>query len=429
MSNRNCSGPALTISLLPILGFAVLKFSRTFRAGYLLPRVLVFVLLCDLGMRVLPLRVFAFRALEAAQRRLPNCMGPFENDATFRFRNSYGDLASMGNLRSMRQYRNVTFTTDQLGFHNNEIPKQNPDNIILGDSFAIASEVQEDESFSSRIAQMRGSVVYNAAEDEPLMLAPLRSVVRDIGMHRGYVIYEFLERHLLEPAPPPTETGKTGLHAVLPTILGAELWDRLRLSVWHIVEFSPMQAMAQKIDKFLCNGWLLPNRYSENVLAGKLVNGDALLFTPTDLAAADASQENARGWVEYWSWLSTELQKSNLTLVVVLVPNKYTVYSPLLAETDLFSPSSRTRLPEVERMLDQKNVLVVNLVAPFRSQAERDISSHQFIYWIDDTHWNERGMHLAAAAVSQRLAAIELVANLPVPASPPSGLLFLKAAH
>ena len=49
-------------------------------------------------------------------------------------------------------------------------------------------------------------------------------------------------------------------------------------------------------------------------------------------------------------------------------------------------------------MADQ--IPVVNLSAPFRSQAEKLLASDDYIYWLDDTHWNREGIRTAAEIIA-----------------------------
>ncbi len=328
----------------------------------------------------------------------------------------------MGNMPSMREYRNVTFTTDSLGFHNATSTHGVPDILVLGDSFALASEVAVDQSFAGVLSSLRGRTVYNAAGEEPLRLAPLLELSRRLRMRRGYVVYEFLERHLSESPPLTTATGTTGLHALPPRFFGTTRWEELRLPIWHLVEFSPTQALAQKMEKLLCNGVLLPNRYSQNVLVRQLTNGDNLLFLASDRVSESGAERQVASWAAYLEWLARELKKDDLTLVVMLVPNKYTVYQHFLSPVDNGFDDAKT-LCRLQVLLGNGGVPVVNLVERYRQQASSDLSVHDYIYWRDDTHWNERGMRIAADMVDVKLAEedLQLALNSGQPTSQSNG--------
>jgi hypothetical protein len=349
------------------------------------------------------MRMFAFRALEAARRYTLSCMGPFEPNIRIHIPSSYGDLSAMGNLPQMREYRSVTFTTDAMGFHNPITFPEKPDSIIIGDSFALASEVREERSLATQLSVLHGRPIFNAAESEPLRLAPLRAVAQNLGMPSGFVIYEFLERHLLEPPPLKTASGVAGLRAIPPKALGATRWEEVRLPIWRLIEVDPLEALAQKIDKVVRNGVLLPNLYSRNVLTRRLLNGDTLLFTTLDVASVNVSDAQLVKWTDYWSWLSTELRKDKLILVVLLVPDKYTVYQPLFLTPEKELDGDKY-LHQLEQRLNENGVPVVNLIDQYRLQSAADQNKHVYLYWRDDTHWNERGMKIAAEAVQHLLS-------------------------
>src|SRR5690242_14852149 len=135
--------------------------TRFFQAGYLLPRILVFLLVADLLLRVVPLRHFAFRALEGSQRRVPSAIGPFTPNYTFSTLSTYGDLAAMGNAPTMREYRSEEFVTDSRGFHNSPNMVGVPEGLLLGDSFAVASEGLGDNTLPAKLSVLRRKPVYN----------------------------------------------------------------------------------------------------------------------------------------------------------------------------------------------------------------------------------------------------------------------------
>jgi hypothetical protein len=364
----------------------------------------VFLLLADMLLRVVPLRRFAFRALEGSQRRGPSAMGPFTPNYTFSTWRSYGDLASVGNLARMREYRSEEFVTDSRGFHNSPGVTGVPEGIFIGDSFAVASEGMGDNTLAAKISILRHKPLYNAGGGTPLNLASIRALTKQLGMTKGYVLYEFLERHLSERPLLHTETGKQGFGAILPTALGPVLWETWRLPAWHFVEFSPLKALAQRVDKRFSNGVLLPNHYAKNVLVRTIANGDTMLFLPGDARDGYVAKSQLKAWVSYWNWLSQELEKDDLTLMVLLVPDKYTVYQRWFvpAETEL---PNRENLLELERSLKESRTPVVNLIDLFRRDAGAELDKHRYLYWKDDSHWNERGIAIAADEINRELQA------------------------
>jgi len=61
-------------------------------------------------------------------------------------------------------------------------------------------------------------------------------------------------------------------------------------------------------------------------------------------------------------------------------------------------------LARLEREIQGTGVPVVNLTAAMRAHAARELERGRYIYWRDDTHWNARGIALAASEISRAWA-------------------------
>ena len=85
--------------------------------GHLIPRLLLAVGLLDLGLRFIPVEPLTFRAWEALTRYRPPGAA-FEPNRHYENDRAYGDIAAMGNLPEVRQYRREVFSTDAFGFRN-----------------------------------------------------------------------------------------------------------------------------------------------------------------------------------------------------------------------------------------------------------------------------------------------------------------------
>ncbi|HEV7967097.1 MAG TPA: hypothetical protein VGP19_05980 [Candidatus Acidoferrales bacterium] len=377
------------------------KFMRT---GYMLPRALVALFVLDVLFRFIPLSVLGIHTAQGAVRRFPSAaVGPFIPNVDVRFPADYGDLSSLANLPTMRVYRSSTFISDSLGFSNPAPVSGTPEAMLLGDSFLLPSDVPENRTFSSQLAALRGDSVFNAGGAVPLRLGPLRDLAQRLGMRDGFVVYEFLERHLTEAPPLRTESGVRGLLSLPTRILGTRRLEEIRSPLDNFFQFSPLQAMVQKLDKSLCNDVFLPNRYAQNALVRTLRNGDNILFVGTDLANAKVTDGQVSAWANYFAWLSRELKHDGLRLVVLIIPNKLSVYEPLFFVPEDASVNEQN-IRNLQSLMTEEKVPVVNLLDPFRAQAAADLDNHLYIYWKDDTHWNERGMTIAAKLVAARLA-------------------------
>jgi hypothetical protein len=391
------------------------KFIRT---GYILPRVLIVLFIVDILFRLVPLSVLGIHTAQGSVRRLPSAaVGPFIPNVDVSFSADYGDLASLANLPKMRVYRSSTFRSDSLGFSNSMPLSGTPQVILLGDSFLLPSGVPENQTFSSQLAALRGDSIFNAGGATPLRLGPLRDLARRLGVRDGYVVYEFLEKHLTEAPPLRTESGNSGLQSLPTRVLGTRRLEEIRLPLYNFFQFSPLQAIVQKLDKSLCNDVFLPNRYAQNVLIRTLQNGDNILFNGADLANAKVTGREVFAWANYFAWLSEELKQDGLTLAVLIVPNKLSVFEPMFSIREDASVNEQN-LRRLQNLMTEGKIPVVNLLDPFRAQAAADLNDHLYIYWKDDTHWNERGMAIAAKLVTKRLASEDHAAGRALGGSP-----------
>ena len=89
-------------------------------------------------------------------------------------------------------------------------------------------------------------------------------------------------------------------------------------------------------------------------------------------------------------------------LKVVLVPDKSTVYGPLLAEPLPSADGAARFLDDLAADLQDRGVNTVSLVGPLRQAAASGLDRGEYVYWRDDTHWNPRGIRIAAEAIERR---------------------------
>jgi len=89
--------------------------------------------------------------------------------------------------------------------------------------------------------------------------------------------------------------------------------------------------------------------------------------------------------------LRDELRKARLDLWVVLVPSKYTVYRPFLVDHPPAEPGPGTYLGRLEHALRAAGIPVLNLTPFLSDEAARHLRQGEYLYWLDDIHWNARG--------------------------------------
>lgn len=371
--------------------------------GRLLPRLMSLVFLLDLALRFVPLDPLTFRAWEAMLRHYPNAVGPFVPNKHYHRNNSYGGVASIGNLSALRRYHAADFTTDAYGFHNPpELAQNNPIGIVIGDSFAVGSELPEDESLSAQLTKRFGGYFYNAGAQQPLRLRSLEAVAQRIHLSRGQVIFEFLESRALQDPPPATPDGGRGaLQSLFFRTLGTDWADRLGTPL-NQLHASPLEALSAKLEKRIQDDSILPNSFARFVIEEKLGNGEPIVFLPAEFKSPANPHAAAERWASYFSWYAKELGKDGLVLVVLLVPNRSTIYAPLLAEPRDVT-TARETLWQLESALDRAGVRSVSLEGRFSRDAAVLLGRSEYLYLLDDTHWNGTGTVIAADEIFNRI--------------------------
>jgi len=374
--------------------------------GYVIPRLLVAVFLVDAALRFVSIDPLTFRAWEAVSRYRP-AGAAFEPNRRYRNARSYGDLTAMGNLPGLRQYRMEVFTTDALGFRNAaHVLDTQIGAILIGDSFAVGSGVSDDETVSSRLGQFWGCVVYNAGSEAwavvPDQILP---VLQRLDLRGRPVIRLYSEDS--EVPYVPTTRGRilrqlvAGVPAEIRGVAGR---------VEGLLTVSPLRILSERALKTLENDRVLPNSYAGNVVKASLRNGDSMLFRTSHVHNFYRSREVA---ADYWMWLRDALWEAGHDLVVVLVPGKYTVYRPFLVDQRQPGEGAGDYLDRLESELRAMGIPVLNL-APFLSaQAARQLERGEYLYWLDDIHWNARGIALAAAAIRARWPATSALCGAP----------------
>ncbi len=296
----------------------------------------------------------------------------------------YGDLAALGNLPSYRQYHHEEFTTDSYGFRNLPPAYAGPPEVLLvGDSFSVGPGLNDNHTLSAQLQSITGLRVYNAANQAPSVNFTVE-MAEKLGMKTGIVIWQYLDRQEFIYYPGPINRSR---------------WERLRHD-WEnfkkgFIGVSPIQILIERFRKFLFK----KDAASPHVAVRTLRNGVPMLFfTPdVDRTAPFLSKEAEKAVV-----LSQDLQRHGLKLLVLLVPDKYSVYRSLLRDrsTEQAAPFDE----RFRRQLMRQGIPVVDLTRLFQTTAPQLFRRNSYLYTLDDTHWNAAGVHLAALEIQKALS-------------------------
>ena len=358
--------------------------------GRFAPAIIAICLLLDISLRFVPPRFFAFRAWEAMHRLGPG-KGPFLANASYRNPRAYGDLANIANLPQNRQFHEEEFHTDGAGYRNRQTPARPFRGILLvGDSFAAGAGVPDEQSLGEQISKATGLAVYNAAG-----AYNVAKLVTELEMEQGLVIWQQSERTAIPlPSVPRARGAKRTWRGRIQEL---KQQATFRYSgYWH---YSPLGIVFGRPVRLLQNDRVLPNPSRGSVFVAKLQNWREMLFAWPEVANYDRDRPAP---AEYFVRLNGRLEQKGLRLLVLLVPDKYVVYH------DLIVPAQRPadRMPYfsiVEQHMADADVPVLNLVPLFRKRAAELLPGDDYLYWLDDSHWNARGIHEAAEAIAEKI--------------------------
>jgi hypothetical protein len=367
------------------------------RIGQLIPWTIALGLMLDATTRMIPIDIFSFRAWEVLSVA-PGPTGPFEADRVYINPLTHGDLSSARRYSGLRQYRLEYFSTDHWGFRNTVSGSQDRPVrwLLIGDSFGVSSGVPDGNSLASQVARSSGEGVYNASASEPLPLNDIRFTSGRLGMKEGVVIYEFMER---QEIPTVAGSGAERFFTNGPPPLERSFWERYQ--VWRkSVQVGRLSILARWGWEFIdAKVGATPSDASRrpvDIVSYELFNGRTMLFYKLDI---DLAREPYREISpDYLVWLKSELEKLNLQLAVLLVPNKYSVYGALVKDRGAVLPGNLP-LERFEDSLKATGVFVVNVTEALRKQAIADLPQNEYVYFLDDSHWNERGISVAAQAL------------------------------
>ena len=368
-----------------------MRFGLRCKVGYLVAGLLLFFIVTDVTLRFIQGTLGVFSAYTEIRRSTTRGEA-FEPNSRWEMPVTYGDLARFANVEDSKERRSLRFSTDALGFRNAEASGPVA-GILFGDSFAMAGDDDRD-TLSAQLGQRIGCTVYNAASPDAEFRRPdlslVRSLAKRIGLANGFVMIEQVERRALVARTPREPRKRNKFLTSL-----SNSWR----SFMSLTRESPVKRFAENTLRSIRDDRILPNSYQENVVRGILRNGDPMLFLPNELKTDEITHLPP---LDYWIKLNRDLDTLRLKLLVVLVPNKYTVYRHLLEGRQQTPAADQDLLSQFARALQAAGVSVINLTPVLKRHAETGLPRHQYVYWRNDTHWNDEGVRIAVDEIVRK---------------------------
>lgn len=366
-----------------------------------IPLMVLASLIVNVASRFIPPARVAFRAWDAASLHATS-EGHFAPNFRYANDGAFGDLANIGNLPSLRRYHREVFTTDEFGFRNSPSNGTGgpPAIILVGDSFAVGCGVSDQDSLSAQLSYLTGKTVYNGGTDFGRW-DTTKALIDRLQMRNGWIVWELSERWPVPLSVRRETIAPTGTSRVFASENTGRSDLLRRYGRWadDFWAYSPLSVFIDRALLKMQDDVWLPNASREGVFIGHLNNGDAMLFLPREVEDFSSPRRESSA---YFSEINALVRGTGNELLVILVPDKYVVYRPLLRNTGP-SPERQSHLGQLEEDLLHRGVPVVNLTSALKLEAAEGLQNRRYDYLVDDTHWNRLGIHVAAAAISRDL--------------------------
>jgi hypothetical protein len=162
---------------------------------------------------------------------------------------------------------------------------------------------------------------------------------------------------------------------------------------------SRLKLITQRIYKSLCDDRVFPNTFKSAAVARELKDGRTMLFMPSN--ERREPPRTLTPHVAAIGRLRDALREDGHRFGIYLLPDKLAVYRDLLKIPVPHGDEGAQLLTEFERELRGLGIAVLNLEPVLHRAAGEAFRSGELIYWTDDTHWNPRGIDVAARELGQ----------------------------
>jgi hypothetical protein len=303
-----------------------------------------------------------------------------------------GDEADEGNLRPTEELPVRDFTTDRLGFRDTRpiLPGKPAELVVFrGFSFTFGAGLSDDQTLPAVLERELRVNAYNAGRfhDDPETPEDFDRLMARIGAHPRTVVYVHLEPN-----------GHVGIERPRPLKRLLRFAKELPMN-W--IRSSPAIRYAGLAKKAVENDWLLHNRYRDHALSFPLPDGRRFLVLDRELAhdATEYDDTVISDRAEYIAWWKQRMAERGARMVVLLVPDKMSVYGP---ELGVKLPSN-PYLNRLAQQLEARGVRVLNGLSILRATAREDLASGRLAFLREDQHWSASGVERLGRATAEAI--------------------------
>lgn len=371
--------------------------------GKVAPSLVIAWVLIDLLCRLLNPALFRLDPWLVVSR-FPARYAPFSPNQSFLLTTYIGGNVRDANLPPTEAVGPITFSTNRLGFRKNpylsegEVPRVL---FMKGDSFTYGVALSDNQTLPSVMTARYGIPSFNAARfhDDPDGLPELDWLLDHLPGRPSTIVYTYLEHQTIRS--PQSIPGLDGALLRRAPLLEGNL-RYLKLLNTFFWQLSPTKVVTTRFFSSLENDKFFPNENVKTVQSLALPSGDKMLFRDYEyeLADLDRGPDVVAEAMTGFQWLKAEMDKRHIRLIVLLVPNRYTVYAPILAGKD--GPWTHF-LDNLDLQLHGAGIETVNGLDVYRAGAKQEVESGQLSFYREDTHWNAHGVERIAKPLADTI--------------------------
>ncbi len=301
-------------------------------------------------------------------------------------RSSHGDLASIdvkGNVEP--EPRQVKFKTDRKGFRN---AKVKADYILIGDSFVVGNGLDQDDIISTQLTDKYKALSYNIAcpGDVTQYTYFIRQATKDKDFQGKKFILFLFEGN---------DFGLLNGDDNYPSFLkSSSLFQQIynsyktsRLFFKNSLTFRYVYATLSRIYKLTSEDRKLVEIY--------LIKNKKVAFLRSYNEVSKQKELLDLGYIHH----SLNSVKQHIHQIY-FIPTKYRVYCQFINECK----SLPNRQWEFTQQLGKKlGIETYNLTNELRKKSQELLEDEKFSFWRDDTHWNRKGVSIAAKVIAANL--------------------------
>lgn len=331
---------------------------------------------------VLPIDFFTFRIWEALLIKELRSILP----GHFYPRMEIAKLETGGDLTHDTSFsipKRVKWMTDRYGYRKKDSEGIKPQVVIVGDSNILGSRLTQEEMLSEVLEQKLKVPVYPYAP-----VGSINTFLKDLRFRKdppGVVIVSIIEREILNMPFPKLSQKREGLLSFY------EWRDKIKQTKW-------IQSAGVLLDRLLKMNML---NYVRARIGNRAIidfchfpsKFGPMYFVQGEAANKEVPDEHFRKVIETIESYDHVLKKKGIRFIFLPIPNKENIYHDCL-------PNSR-RPTFLEQLIQELKIREIDTVDT-QTAFEDEYRIHSaLLYFLDDSHWNERGVQLAAALAAQ----------------------------